>query len=159
MLTVNDIADIIYDMLAAGGELPAPAEARAANSAAVSEPKARGEAKPKYLSWSLRAENGPLSAKPAPEKAKAGAFKSGYGTGFYKGLAKTGESGQPEAFGAKGGRYYGPAARPGKIFLTDRALRCLLAPGAKVLTIPRGSLISPLAQDWIDFDGIELRFE
>jgi len=150
VLTVNDIADIIYDMLAAGGELPVLAGVSAAKAV---KPQAKGAA-PEYIPWSRRAQ-----AAPAPEKTKAAAFKSGYGTGFYKGFARAAAGGQSAAFGAKGGRYYGPAARPSKIFLTDRELRCLLAPGAKVLTVPRGALISPLARDWIDFDAIELRFE
>lgn len=153
MLTVNDIADIIYDMLAAGGELSARAGAGAATLPAASEIKARGQAKT-YIPWSRRAQTAP-----APPKAEAVPFKSGYGTGFYKGFTQAEGGGQPAAFGAKGGRYYGPAARPKKVFLTDRELRRLLAPGAKVLTVPRGALISPLAQDWIDFDGVELRFE
>jgi hypothetical protein len=65
----------------------------------------------------------------------------------------------PQAFGAKDGRYYGAAARPRRIFLTDRDLRAMRAPGEKHITVPKGALISPLARDWIDFEGIEIRYE
>lgn len=138
MLTVNDIADIIFEQLASGGVL----NAGAGGGMAKKEP-AKGAGKP---------------AKPELKP-----FKCGYGTGFYKGFVYKRHGGADvpagKAFGSKGGHYYGGAARPKKVFLTDRELRIMLKSGSKVIAVPRGAIISPLAMDWIDFDGIELRFE
>lgn len=43
-----------------------------------------------------------------------------------------------------------------KIFLSDRELRRLRRPGAKSITVPAGAILSPLAMDWIEFDGIQV---
>lgn len=137
MLTVNDVADIIFELLASGGVL----NAGAGGGMAKTTPAPRGE---------------------KPTKPELKPFKCGYGTGFYKGFVYKGPGAAAaagRAFGAKGGHYYGGAARPKKVFLTDRELRIMLRSGSKVLAVPRGTIISPLAMDWIDFDGIELRFE
>ena len=41
-----------------------------------------------------------------------------------------------------------------KVFLSDREMRGLLKSGQRSVTVPGNALISPLAQDWLDYDGI-----
>jgi hypothetical protein len=43
-----------------------------------------------------------------------------------------------------------------KVFLSDWELRRLRRPGERTLRVPANALISPLSQDWIDFEGITL---
>ena len=43
-----------------------------------------------------------------------------------------------------------------KIFLSDLELRKKLAPGARSITVAHNAIISPLALDWLDYDGIEI---
>jgi hypothetical protein len=47
----------------------------------------------------------------------------------------------------------------GKIFLSDHELRKMKKPGQKRIVVPKNSIISPLAMDWIEFEGIEIVFE
>jgi len=53
----------------------------------------------------------------------------------------------------------GPEAPAKRVFLSDWELKKLRVPGAKTLRVPKGSIISPLAADWLDFEGIEVIFE
>lgn len=55
------------------------------------------------------------------------------------------------------------AAAPRKVpelrrrtFLSDYQLRRLLRPGARELRVPADAILSPLAMDWIDFNGIKV---
>jgi hypothetical protein len=48
------------------------------------------------------------------------------------------------------------APLPRRVFLSGWELKRLLKPGAKTLTVPSNSIISPLALDWLDYDGIEI---
>jgi hypothetical protein len=43
-----------------------------------------------------------------------------------------------------------------KVFLSDRDMRGLCKPGAKTVRIPANAIVSPLALDWLDYDGIEI---
>lgn len=43
-----------------------------------------------------------------------------------------------------------------KIFLSDGELRKMYVKGSKTITIPANAIISPLALDWLDFDGIKI---
>lgn len=43
-----------------------------------------------------------------------------------------------------------------RTFLSDRELRRLYKPGEKSITVPEGAILSPLALDWIEFDGIQV---
>ncbi|HNW45065.1 MAG TPA: hypothetical protein PKI19_11210 [Elusimicrobiales bacterium] len=43
-----------------------------------------------------------------------------------------------------------------KIFLSDFELRKKLAPGARSLSVPANAIISPLALDWLEYNGIEI---
>ncbi|MHB0996356.1 MAG: hypothetical protein ACYC2I_08315 [Elusimicrobiales bacterium] len=43
-----------------------------------------------------------------------------------------------------------------RTFLSDWELRRMYRPGAKVIRVPAGAIISPLALDWIEFNGIEI---
>ncbi|MDD4005154.1 MAG: hypothetical protein PHW69_08140 [Elusimicrobiaceae bacterium] len=155
MLTENDIADIIYGLLSGHGLL----SARAGGDAAAGVPACAVADTAKISAAVSGSVSGPgktPAAGPGPKE-----FKSGYATGFYKGFSHAAKPapGKAAAFGAKGGRYYGPAARPKRVFMTDRELRIMLRPGSKLLTVPRGTVISPLALDWIEFEAIGLRFE
>ena len=44
----------------------------------------------------------------------------------------------------------------GRRFLTEHEIRKALTPGARVLTIPTGAIVSPLAQEWLALKGIEI---
>lgn len=46
-----------------------------------------------------------------------------------------------------------------KVFLSDWQLRKQYVKGTKILEVPRNGIISPLAQDWIDFEGIKLVYK
>ena len=41
-------------------------------------------------------------------------------------------------------------------FISDWEMRKMLRPGQKTVIVPRGSIISPLSQDWLQFEGIEV---
>lgn len=43
-----------------------------------------------------------------------------------------------------------------RLFLSDLELRRLYRPGDRRIRVPAGAIISPLALDWIDFNGIEV---
>ena len=49
-------------------------------------------------------------------------------------------------------------ARPnntrGRAFLSEYDIKKALTPGAQLLTIPKDAIVSPLAQEWLDFQGI-----
>ncbi len=51
-----------------------------------------------------------------------------------------------------------PAGGAPRIFFSDWELRRMRKPGAKTIAVPRGAIISPLARDWIDYEGIEIVF-
>jgi len=56
-----------------------------------------------------------------------------------------------------------PAAAPKKparrVFFEDWQLRRMRVPGQKKIVLQKGAIVSPLARDWIDFDGIEIVYE
>lgn len=54
-----------------------------------------------------------------------------------------------------------PAAvlKPRRVFMSDWELRRLRKPGAKFIRVPAGAIISPLARDWLDYEGIEVIFD
>ena len=43
-----------------------------------------------------------------------------------------------------------------KVFLCEREIRLLFKPGARVVTVPANAIISPLALDWLEYNGIEI---
>lgn len=43
-----------------------------------------------------------------------------------------------------------------KVFLSDRDMRGLCRPGSKIVKVPANAIVSPLAMDWLDYDGIEI---
>ena len=43
-----------------------------------------------------------------------------------------------------------------KLFLSDFELKKKLAPGARSLSVPANAIISPLALDWLDYNGIRI---
>jgi len=51
------------------------------------------------------------------------------------------------------------AGKPRRFFLSDWELRRLRSPGAKFIRVPAGAIISPLARDWLDYEGIEVIFD
>lgn len=50
----------------------------------------------------------------------------------------------------------GPKAAPGRLFLSEYEIKKRLTPNGKRLTIPRHSILSPLAVDWLTLKGIEI---
>lgn len=62
--------------------------------------------------------------------------------------------------GPKGAEKALPAAagtpRAGRIFLSEHDIRRRLTGGGKELRIPRGAIISPLAQDWLVLAGVRV---
>jgi hypothetical protein len=42
----------------------------------------------------------------------------------------------------------------GRRFLSDYEVRRMLTPGSQLLRIPRGAILSPLAQDWLALKGV-----
>lgn len=48
-----------------------------------------------------------------------------------------------------------PEAR-GRLFLSEYEIKKRLTPGAQLLTIPEGAIISPLALDWLALGGIKI---
>ncbi|MBI5245142.1 MAG: hypothetical protein HY922_15880 [Elusimicrobia bacterium] len=49
-----------------------------------------------------------------------------------------------------------PRFLKGRRFLTEHEIKKALTPGARVLTIPTGAIVSPLAQEWLALKGIEI---
>jgi hypothetical protein len=53
-----------------------------------------------------------------------------------------------------------PASKPldgvpkGRRFLSEHEILRMLTPGAQLLRIPRGAILSPLAQDWLALKGV-----
>ena len=43
-----------------------------------------------------------------------------------------------------------------KVFLSDRDMRALCGSGARTVKVPANAIVSPLALDWLDYDGIEI---
>jgi len=43
-----------------------------------------------------------------------------------------------------------------KLFLSDFELRKMVVPGSGVLTVAANAIISPLALDWLDYDGVKI---
>ncbi len=43
-----------------------------------------------------------------------------------------------------------------KVFLSDSDMRNLFRPGTRTVKIPANAIVSPLAMDWLDYDGIEI---
>lgn len=61
----------------------------------------------------------------------------------------------------RNGRYVVKSGLPppgpiGKLFLSEYDLKKRLTPGTARLTIPKGAIVSPLAQDWLTLKGIEV---
>jgi hypothetical protein len=55
----------------------------------------------------------------------------------------------------------GVALRPAatrRVFLSDWELRRMRVPGARTMKVPRGSLISPLSRDWLDYEGVKIEY-
>ena len=50
----------------------------------------------------------------------------------------------------------GPAAPKGRLFLSEHDIKKRLTPGQTRLTIPKESIISPLAADWLVLQGIQV---
>lgn len=46
-----------------------------------------------------------------------------------------------------------------RIFLSEYDIKQRLAPGQKQLRVPRGAIISPLAEEWLTEKGIRVEFE
>ncbi len=72
----------------------------------------------------------------------------------------------PDTWGARGAAPGGSAdspappflqnAMPGRRFLSEYEIKRMLTPGSKVLTIPRGAILSPLAKDWLVLQGVRV---
>lgn len=43
-----------------------------------------------------------------------------------------------------------------KAFLSDWELRRMMKPGQKRLAVPANAIVSPLALDWLDYNGVEI---
>ena len=43
-----------------------------------------------------------------------------------------------------------------RFFLSDSEMRGLRRPGMKTIKVPANAIVSPLAMDWLDYDGIEI---
>ena len=71
------------------------------------------------------------------------------------GLAKAGPAAAVPAPGTvrKGLSKSGPAGRP---FLSEHDIKKRLTPGDKRLTIPKDSIVSPLALEWLTLRGIDI---
>lgn len=52
-----------------------------------------------------------------------------------------------------------PDGPPKRVFVSDWELRRMRRPGEKIINLPRGTIVSPLAQDWIDYEGIKILFQ
>jgi len=44
----------------------------------------------------------------------------------------------------------------GRLFLTEREIKKRLTPGGNRLTIPKNSIVSPQAVDWLTLQGIQI---
>ena len=45
---------------------------------------------------------------------------------------------------------------PKRIFISDWEMKRLVKPGQKSVRIPAGAIVSPLSQDWLDYNGVEI---
>ncbi len=52
-----------------------------------------------------------------------------------------------------------PMKTRGRAFLSEFDIKKALTPGAQLLTIPKDAIVSPLAQEWLDFQGITIARE
>lgn len=48
-----------------------------------------------------------------------------------------------------------PELKP-RVFISEFELRGKMTAGSRSVTVPRNAIISPLALDWLDYDGIEI---
>ena len=68
-----------------------------------------------------------------------------------------------EVLGALDGKKNGAAGLPPspapvrRVFISEWELKRLYKRGDKIIAVPGGAIISPLAQDWLDFENIEIR--
>ena len=53
----------------------------------------------------------------------------------------------------------GPQGPKGRIFLSEYEIKKRLTAGGTRLTIPKDSIVSPLAQDWLTLKGIKVERE
>ena len=57
-----------------------------------------------------------------------------------------------------------PAEKPARpraaarVFLSEREIRAMLAPGSRRLEVPPGAIVSPLAQEWLALQGVDVVF-
>ena len=74
------------------------------------------------------------------------------------GLAKAGPAATPPASGGPAGARASQAPQDpkGRPFLSEYDIRKRLTAGRNRLTIPRQSILSPLALDWLTLQGIEI---
>ena len=45
---------------------------------------------------------------------------------------------------------------PKRIFISDWEMKRLVKPGQKSVRIPARAIVSPLSQDWLDYNGVEI---
>lgn len=45
---------------------------------------------------------------------------------------------------------------PKRVFISDWEIKRMVVPGRRTVTVPANAIISPLSQDWLDYDGIEV---
>ncbi|MEI7528750.1 MAG: hypothetical protein WCK76_07385 [Elusimicrobiota bacterium] len=43
-----------------------------------------------------------------------------------------------------------------RVFLSDFELRAMITAGGRAIKVPANAIISPLALDWIEYNGIEI---
>jgi hypothetical protein len=48
------------------------------------------------------------------------------------------------------------APLPKRVFISDWELKKLIRPGQKTIRVPANSIISPLSEDWLDYDGVKI---
>ena len=60
---------------------------------------------------------------------------------------------------AAGKRAAVPAASrplPKKVFISDWELRRIFKEGQKTVTLPANAIVSPLSEDWLDYQGVKI---
>jgi len=72
------------------------------------------------------------------------------------GLAKTGPAAASSAPAAPLRPKNGLPDVSGRLFLTEHEIKKRLTPGGNRLTIPKNSIISPQASDWLTLRGIQI---
>lgn len=77
------------------------------------------------------------------------------------GLAKAGPAAAASAPGATAKPVPAGSLREikGRVFLSEYEIKKRLTPGGNRLTIPRHSIVSPLALDWLTLQGIQITRE